>query len=234
MEALARLSEYRLLDRLIRGRVWIGLVAFALIGIVTLQLGLLKLNGDIGRALVREALVQRENAVLSIENSELTASDGVEARAARLGMEFVPQSALRFLTAGPGVDAAGVRGVLSAQAHSSVASGQAGSSSAAAAGSAESPVRAESSAGTESSSSSSATPASSSEGASAQATPPPGGESPGTASTAPSAASGESAPASATESVGAAPSVPSSSSGAGGAGTAVAAGGGTQASAAGE
>ena len=53
--ALETLSGHRLLDRLIRGRMWIGIVAFALIGIVTLQLGLLKLNSGIGRSLEREA-----------------------------------------------------------------------------------------------------------------------------------------------------------------------------------
>ena len=53
--AAETLSSNRLLDRLIRGRMWIGIVAFALIGIVTLQLGLLKLNSGIGRALERAA-----------------------------------------------------------------------------------------------------------------------------------------------------------------------------------
>src|ERR1700690_465974 len=46
-------SSRRLLDRVIRGRLGIGIVAFGLIGIVTLQLGLLKLHSGIGRALVR-------------------------------------------------------------------------------------------------------------------------------------------------------------------------------------
>ena len=64
-------ATHRLLDRLIRGRVWIGVIAFALIGIVTMQLVLLKLNAGIGRSLVREALLQRENATLSAENSEV-------------------------------------------------------------------------------------------------------------------------------------------------------------------
>ncbi len=70
---------------LIRGRAWIGLVAFALIGIVTLQLGLLQLNSGIGRALEREARLQRENAALSIENSELASGEQgrVAGRAAR-------------------------------------------------------------------------------------------------------------------------------------------------------
>jgi hypothetical protein len=100
LSALESLAQHRLLDRLIRGRVWIGLVAFALIGIVTLQLGLLKLNGGIGRALEHEALLQRENATLSIENSELAAGTRVESRAAHLGMSFASVGALRFLSAG--------------------------------------------------------------------------------------------------------------------------------------
>ena len=88
ISALESLAQHRLLDRLIRGRTWIGIVAFALIGIVTLQLGLLKLNGGIGRALEHEAVLQRQNAALSIENSELAAGTRVEARAAQLGMAF--------------------------------------------------------------------------------------------------------------------------------------------------
>jgi hypothetical protein len=104
--ALERLSRHRLLERLIRGRGWIGLVAFALIGIVTLQLALLKLNGGIGRALAREAALQRENATLSVANSELASADRVQAQARSLGMEFVSTGALRFLRASPGRDVA--------------------------------------------------------------------------------------------------------------------------------
>jgi hypothetical protein len=88
-----------LLDRLIRGRAWIGIVAFALIGIVTLQLLLLKLNAGIGRALVQETTLTRENAALNIEDSERASGDVVESSAADLGMELVPSGSLRFLTA---------------------------------------------------------------------------------------------------------------------------------------
>ncbi|MCW3028526.1 MAG: hypothetical protein JWN81_1737, partial [Solirubrobacterales bacterium] len=112
IEALKRVSTHPMLDRLIRGRLWIALVAFALIGIVTLQLGLLKLNAGIGHALQREASLQRENAALSIENSELAAGDVVESSAGRLGMEVVPVGALRFLTARPGSDAHRAAGAL--------------------------------------------------------------------------------------------------------------------------
>jgi hypothetical protein len=94
-----RVAEARLLDRLITSKVWIALVAFALIGIVTLQLGLLELNTSIGRVLEREGSLQRQNAALSIENSEIAAGDRVETQATKLGMELVPAGALRFLRA---------------------------------------------------------------------------------------------------------------------------------------
>jgi cell division protein FtsL len=97
LAALGRLTGHPLVDRLIRGRTWIAIVAFALIGIVTLQLGLLKLNAGIGRSLARSALLQRENAALSIENSELAAGNRVESAAAKLGMQIVPSGALKFL-----------------------------------------------------------------------------------------------------------------------------------------
>jgi hypothetical protein len=106
LDALETLSTHHLLDRLIRSRVWIGLVAFALIGIVTLQLGMLKLNSGIGRSLEREQTFQRENSALSIENSELAGGDRVETEAKKLGMSLVPEQSLMFLSAGSRADVA--------------------------------------------------------------------------------------------------------------------------------
>jgi hypothetical protein len=93
------LLDSRAVDRLIQGRAWIAIVAFALIGIVTMQLGLLKLNAGIGRALVHEAALQRENSALSVENSEAAAANTIELEAARMGMRLIPLGALRFLSA---------------------------------------------------------------------------------------------------------------------------------------
>jgi hypothetical protein len=87
----------RLLDRLIRSRVWIALIAFALIGIVAMQLWLLKLNGGIGRAIEHESYLQRENAALSAENSAASAGDLVEQHAVASGMTIVPPGSLIFL-----------------------------------------------------------------------------------------------------------------------------------------
>jgi len=113
------LAGHRVLDRLIRGRAWIALIAFALIGIVTLQLLVLALNARIGRALVREGRLQRENAALSIEGSELAAGERVEAQAARLGMQLVPIGSLRFLTADPSADLARAAAALNTPVHGS-------------------------------------------------------------------------------------------------------------------
>ncbi len=90
------LSSHRLLDKLIRGRLWIGIIAFALIGIVTLQLGLLKMNSSIGRALEKQSALERENAALSIEDSELASGIRVESQAEALGMRLVAVGGLKF------------------------------------------------------------------------------------------------------------------------------------------
>jgi hypothetical protein len=111
--ALRGVASHRLLDRLIAGKAWIAVVAFALIGIVTLQLALLQLNTSIGRSLVRASGLERTDAALSIENSEMAAGDRVESRAAQLGMELVPVGALRFLGAHPRSDVGHAVGALS-------------------------------------------------------------------------------------------------------------------------
>lgn len=104
VQAAENLANHRLLDRLVRSRLWIGLVAFALIGIVAMQLWVLKLNSGIGRAIEHEAYLQRTNAQLSIENSSVIAGDGIEQAANALGMQYVAPGTLRFLHARPGSD----------------------------------------------------------------------------------------------------------------------------------
>ena len=73
---VGRVSRHPLIDRVITGRWSIAVIAFALIGIVTLQLGLLKLNVGVGRSLEQEQTLERENATLGIENAELASPNG--------------------------------------------------------------------------------------------------------------------------------------------------------------
>jgi hypothetical protein len=133
LEALAGISSSRWLDRLIRGRAWIGLLAFALIGIVAMQLWVVKLGVGIGRALEHEGLLQRENAALSIEDAKLSSGERVEQLAAARGMVVAPPGALHFETARGALDA---RLAAAALAHSgqvqSTSTGFAGSSEGAA------------------------------------------------------------------------------------------------------
>jgi cell division protein FtsL len=90
-----------LLDRLIHGRLWIGLLAFSLIGIVAMQMVVLKLNTDIGRTLTREATLQRENAQLGIEDSMYSAETRVAPLAAAAGMTLAPPGSVHFVQAAP-------------------------------------------------------------------------------------------------------------------------------------
>jgi len=116
--AVARLIRHPLVDRVIGGRWSIAVIAFALIGIVTLQLGLLKLNVGVGQSLQRERTLERENATLGIENAELASPQRIRQLAARLGMSPVALTQLRFLRAkhDPGA-AAGAASRLHSPAH---------------------------------------------------------------------------------------------------------------------
>ncbi|HSZ13491.1 MAG TPA: hypothetical protein VK790_05605 [Solirubrobacteraceae bacterium] len=181
LEALGSLTSNGALDRLMRGRVWIGVIAFALIGIVTLQLLVLQLNAGIGRALAHEAQLQRANAAYSIEDSELAGGERVESKAEHLGMQLVAPGALRFLTSDPRAAVARAAAALNTPVHSASSTSTSRSTPASAAG-VEEPPASSSSAGT-------GTSASATGGASEQAS---GGEQAAAGAQAPS---GEQAPA---------------------------------------
>jgi len=108
------LLDHQLLDRLLRGRAWIPLIATALIGIVAMQLWVLKLNAGVGRAIEHEAFLQRENAYLSATDSEMSGGDRVEQLAAAQGMSIVAPGALHFLTVRGSTDLRRAASVLSA------------------------------------------------------------------------------------------------------------------------
>jgi cell division protein FtsL len=191
LAALNRLLGNRSLDRLIRGRVWIVLIAFALIGIVTLQLLVLALNASVGHALVRAAQLQRENAALSIEDSELAGGERVESQAARLGMELVPMSSLRFLAVDPRTDIARAAAALNTPVQSASGASTAGSGEAGAASPSSSSTSTPSS--SEQAPAAETTAPASSEGAvGATATTPPGETSP-TGETSATSAAGDTA-----------------------------------------
>ena len=131
VRAFNGLLDSALLDRLVRGRVWIGLLAFALCGIVAMQLVVLKLNTGIGRTLQREAQLQRQDAQLGVEASLSSAGDRVEPLAAAAGMTIAAPAALHFVGIGPSDISKAVAALASAvQAPTATATGQAGAAEA--------------------------------------------------------------------------------------------------------
>jgi len=96
---LRTLPDHRLLDRLIGGRVWIVLLGGLLVGIVTMQLTLLRWNAGIGRAVERSSQLEQSNAALRRSISELSDTNRILGEAAQMGYVMPPQGSPRFLTA---------------------------------------------------------------------------------------------------------------------------------------
>jgi hypothetical protein len=99
---LRALPDHRLLDRLIGGRVWIVLIGGLLVGIVTMQLALLRLNAGIGVAVERGSTLEQRNAALRTTVSRLSDSARIVASATEMGYVTPPQGSPRFLTASAG------------------------------------------------------------------------------------------------------------------------------------
>lgn len=112
-EAYQRVADSVLLDRLARGRLWIGLLAFGLIGIVAMQLMVLRLNTSIGAALERAGGLQRANAQLRIEAATGAGEGRIEPLAAATGMTFAPSGSAHFVVSSPAADVARAASVLS-------------------------------------------------------------------------------------------------------------------------
>jgi len=94
------LPDAPFIDRLMHGRLWVALIAAALIGIVFVQVSLLELNAGIGRAVDREQTLMRDNARLRAEVSSLSSGERIREAAAGLGMVSPPAGEVRFLAAG--------------------------------------------------------------------------------------------------------------------------------------
>jgi cell division protein FtsL len=98
-DGLRALPDARWVDRLLRGRAWIAIVAVALIGIVAMQVHLLKLNAGIGRAVETTATLERQNAALRTTVAGLSARERIQAEAAELGLAMPPAGDVRYVRA---------------------------------------------------------------------------------------------------------------------------------------
>jgi cell division protein FtsL len=85
---LRTLPDHSLLDRVVRGRLWIPLLGVLLVGIVAMQVEVLKLNASIGHSTVSSAQVQSENQLLRASVSRLSDDQRIESEAVDLGMSM--------------------------------------------------------------------------------------------------------------------------------------------------
>ncbi len=91
------LPDHPLLDRLVRGRTWIVLIGAGLIGIVFVQVSLLRLNAGIGRDVARTTVLERENAARRAEVSALESGGRIARAAGELGFVTPPPGSAGFL-----------------------------------------------------------------------------------------------------------------------------------------
>jgi hypothetical protein len=96
-----RVPDARLLDRLIRGRLWIGLIAGALVMLVFMQVSLLKLNTGISADILTSQNLERQNAEMRAGVSSLDSGQRIQDIAVARGMVMPDDGQLRFLQAGP-------------------------------------------------------------------------------------------------------------------------------------
>ncbi len=97
--AVRGLPDRPLLDRLVRGRAWIPLLGVMLVGIVFMQVEVLKLGASIGRSLEQETGLQSRNEALRASVAALADDQRIERIAAAHGMVVPAPDGVGFLSA---------------------------------------------------------------------------------------------------------------------------------------
>jgi hypothetical protein len=93
-------SASRMMDRVVRGRAWIGVIAFSLIGLVAMQVSLLKLNSGIGRAAETVSTLERSNSSLRSDITGLGAGDRIQRLAEAEGFVMPAPGDVAYLRSG--------------------------------------------------------------------------------------------------------------------------------------
>ena len=99
-DSAVNVSASRTMDRLVRSRAWVVIIGVGLIGIVAMQVSLLKLNSGIGRAVDTVATLERSNASLKAEVSELSSGDRIQSLAGDRGFVMPEPADVTYLRAG--------------------------------------------------------------------------------------------------------------------------------------
>ncbi|HEY2159725.1 MAG TPA: hypothetical protein VGH24_00325 [Solirubrobacteraceae bacterium] len=93
------LPEHTLLDRIVRGRAWIPLLGVLLVGIVAMQVEILKLGTGMGRWIERSSTLSIRNQALQASVAGLMDDQRIEGLAGRMGMVMPDAASVSFLSA---------------------------------------------------------------------------------------------------------------------------------------
>jgi hypothetical protein len=93
-------SASRFMDRVVRGRVWIGVIAVSLFGLVAMQVSMLKLNSGIGRAVQTVGTLERRNSSLRSDITRLSAGERIQPLAEAQGFVMPAPADVAYLRAG--------------------------------------------------------------------------------------------------------------------------------------
>jgi hypothetical protein len=96
---LRSLPDHPLLDRLVRGRAWIPVLGVMLVGIVAMQVELLKLNANTGRSIELIGSLQSRNDLLRAQVASASDPNRIERLASRMGMTMPSPEAITFVKA---------------------------------------------------------------------------------------------------------------------------------------
>jgi cell division protein FtsL len=95
----------RVLDALLTGRIWIGLIGVLLAGIVFFNVDLLQMNRDITQMAEKATQLKRQNDRLRHDYARLASSERIQEAAAALGLVYPAAGEVRYLESKPKLDA---------------------------------------------------------------------------------------------------------------------------------
>jgi hypothetical protein len=103
-DRIKALPDHRVIDRLLRGRVWICFIGVALMGIVAMQVSMLKLNSGISRAVETTATLERQNSDMEARIARLASGERIRAAADTGGMVTPAAGEVHYLRVRGGID----------------------------------------------------------------------------------------------------------------------------------
>jgi cell division protein FtsL len=95
----------RVLDALLTGRIWIGLIGVLLAGIVFFNVDLLQMNREITQMAEKATQLKRQNDRLRHDYARLASSERIQEAAAALGLVYPAAGEVRYLESKPKLDA---------------------------------------------------------------------------------------------------------------------------------